>query len=270
MAFLMPQLSYQIILSCSIIVSLAALLTMRLQQISDALNPLSPLSRLSISVPHRVLIVGCAYGGIAALVNLLDLERGKARESWYPLPDFKGQKSKNGIEITVIDERDGYCRSPSIRLLSPKILPLPRFANTFAQSTPWGAPLAHVAPKHTASMWKRFSHINEFRRPNLHFKHGSVIKIDPEAKVAEWLDRSGTPQQHYYDYVIVGTGLKRHWPAVPKSGSYEEFRRDGQELIDEITGRDLQHKDRKVVIIGAGMPAMILSADHVTDCSQVP
>lgn len=82
---------------------------MRLQPISDAPNPLSPLTKLSLSTPHRVLIVGCAYGGISALVNLLDLAQGKARECVYPVPDLQGMKTKNGVEITVIDERDGYC-----------------------------------------------------------------------------------------------------------------------------------------------------------------
>lgn len=83
---------------------------MRLQALSDALNPLSPLANLSLSSsPHRVLVVGCAYGGLSAVVNLLDYEKGKARQSVYPGPDFKGAKSRNGIEITVIDERDGYC-----------------------------------------------------------------------------------------------------------------------------------------------------------------
>jgi hypothetical protein len=71
---------------------------------------LQDFSGLSLSSPHRVLIVGCAYGGISALVNLLDLSLGRARQSVYPGPDFKGIKSRDGVEITVIDERDGYCK----------------------------------------------------------------------------------------------------------------------------------------------------------------
>ncbi len=102
-------------------------------------------------------------------------------------------------------------------------------------------------------MWKRFSHLNELKHPNLTFKHGSVKSIDPEAKVAEWSDRSGRTQQQAYDYLVVATGLKRHWPAVPKSGSYEEYLRDGKSFIDKITGGDVsKHEGRRVVIIGAG------------------
>ncbi|KAF2715736.1 FAD/NAD(P)-binding domain-containing protein [Pleomassaria siparia CBS 279.74] len=188
---------------------------------------LQDFNNLSLSSPHRVLIVGCAYGGISALVNLLDLSNGRARQSVYPGPDFKGLKANNGVDITVIDERDGYFHSV-------------------------GAPLAHVTQKHTKLMWKRFSHLNELRHPNLHFKHGSVKKIDPESKTAEWVDKSGKTQFQSYDYVIMATGLRRHWPAVPKSGSYEEYLRQGHELIARITGVDPAPKDRKIVIIGAG------------------
>lgn len=67
------------------------------------------LSSVSSSSPHRVLVVGCAYGGVSAVVNLLEYSQGRARQSVYPGPDFKGARSRRGVEITVIDERDGYC-----------------------------------------------------------------------------------------------------------------------------------------------------------------
>jgi len=89
---------------------------MRLHTPSDVLNPLSPLASLSLGAPHKVLVVGCAYGGISAVVNLLDLIQGKGlRPSGYEAADFLGRKSKNGVEITVIDERDGYCTSSPVR-----------------------------------------------------------------------------------------------------------------------------------------------------------
>jgi hypothetical protein len=81
------------------------LLNMRMPNLTDAIGG------MSLSSPHRVLVVGCAYGGIAAIVNLLELNNGKARQPIYPGPDFKGTKSRRGIEVTVIDERDGYCAS---------------------------------------------------------------------------------------------------------------------------------------------------------------
>lgn len=110
-------------------------------------------------------------------------------------------------------------------------------------------------------MWKRYSHLNELQHKNLKFKHGSVQKIDPSTKVAEWLDRSGKKQEQAYDYVIVATGLKRHWPAVPKSGSYEEFLRDSKEFVDSFTGGSQEPKNRKVVVIGAGAVGVEFAAE---------
>jgi hypothetical protein len=78
---------------------------MKIPSVTDAFG------NLTLSNPHRVLIVGCAYGGISAVINLLEYSRGAARQSVYPGPDFEGTKSQRGVEITVIDERDGYCTS---------------------------------------------------------------------------------------------------------------------------------------------------------------
>jgi NADH dehydrogenase FAD-containing subunit len=111
-------------------------------------------------------------------------------------------------------------------------------------------------------MWRRFSHLNELRHSNLHFKHGSVKKVDPEAKVAEWCDRNGQTQRQTYDYLVMATGLKRHWPAVPKSGSFEEYLTDGKAFIEKITGSDLTKLDnRKVVVIGAGAVGVEFAAE---------
>lgn len=77
-------------------------------------NIADTLGGLSLSPPHRVLIVGCAYGGVSTVVNLLEYANGKGRQSFYPGPDFKNVKSRRGVEVTVIDERDGYCASFSL------------------------------------------------------------------------------------------------------------------------------------------------------------
>jgi NADH dehydrogenase FAD-containing subunit len=125
-----------------------------------------------------------------------------------------------------------------------------------------GAPLAHVTPKYTSHMWRRFSHLNELKNHNLHFKHGSVRSVDPETKVAEWRDRNGKTQRQAYDYLVMATGLKRHWPAVPKSGSYEEYLRDGAAFIERITGGDhTKHQGRRVVVIGAGAVGVEFAAE---------
>jgi len=108
-------------------------------------------------------------------------------------------------------------------------------------------------------MWRRFSHLNELNQPNLHFKHGSVRNVDPEAKIAEWCDRDGKSQHQAYDYLVMATGLKRRWPAVPKSGSYEEYMQDGKAFIQKITGNSTD--GRKVVVIGAGAVGIEFAAE---------
>ena len=47
------------------------------------------------------------------MVNLLDCAKGKGmRDNYIPeTVDFKNKKSKQGVEVTVLDERDGYCTS---------------------------------------------------------------------------------------------------------------------------------------------------------------
>lgn len=62
--------------------------------------------------PHsrvfRVLIIGGSYGGLAAALTLVDLTRGKlARFNFNP--DAKTSENQLPIQITVVDERDGYC-----------------------------------------------------------------------------------------------------------------------------------------------------------------
>jgi hypothetical protein len=47
------------------------------------------------------------------VLTVLEYSQGKARQSVYPGPNFKGVKTSRGVEITVIDERDGYCASLS-------------------------------------------------------------------------------------------------------------------------------------------------------------
>jgi len=125
-----------------------------------------------------------------------------------------------------------------------------------------GAPLAHVTPKHTTHMWKRFSHLNELRQSNLHFHHGSVKEINPETKVAEWCDRNGKTHRQAYDYLIMATGLKRCFPAVPKSGSFEDYQKDAGAFIDKITGGDpLKCQGRRVVVVGAGAVGVEFAAE---------
>lgn len=62
--------------------------------------------------PFKVFIVGISYAGVSTALNLLDLSIGKtprlAHTPYEHHPDFKNVP----VEITIADERDGFCRRP--------------------------------------------------------------------------------------------------------------------------------------------------------------
>jgi hypothetical protein len=63
--------------------------------------------------PYRVLIAGGAYGGVSAAVNLLDLSLG--RSARLDPDKAPAEEARDGVpvEIHIVDERDGYCKTAS-------------------------------------------------------------------------------------------------------------------------------------------------------------
>lgn len=66
---------------------------------------LTPSSRV-----FRVLIIGGSYGGLATALTLADLARGQTARFNYN-PEAKAPSTGIPLQITVVDERDGYCMS---------------------------------------------------------------------------------------------------------------------------------------------------------------
>lgn len=61
----------------------------------------------SESTPFKVLVLGGCYGGLSAALNLVDLSEGRAaRQGNGVVP---GHDGKIPIDVTIVDERDGYC-----------------------------------------------------------------------------------------------------------------------------------------------------------------
>lgn len=59
--------------------------------------------------PVRVFIAGGSYAGLSTAMNLLDLATGNSpRMSGEAYPHVAGFE-KMDIEITIADERDGFC-----------------------------------------------------------------------------------------------------------------------------------------------------------------
>lgn len=79
-------------------------------------SALSPNMTISIAgttassdqAPVKVLILGGSYGGLAAAMNLADLCAGKPSRFGLQNPQ---PGSKVPLDITIIDERDGYCKA---------------------------------------------------------------------------------------------------------------------------------------------------------------
>ena len=67
------------------------------------------LNVISQSNPFKVLVIGGSYAGLGTTLNLLDLCAGKH-------PRFAGsgeapEAKKVPIDVTIVDERDGYCEN---------------------------------------------------------------------------------------------------------------------------------------------------------------
>lgn len=62
--------------------------------------------------PYKVLVLGGSYGGLGAALNLWDLCNGRSAR-FSAAQDKSLCSSKIPVDITIVDERDGYCESNS-------------------------------------------------------------------------------------------------------------------------------------------------------------
>lgn len=63
---------------------------------------------------NRVLVIGGAYAGLSAVIHLLELANGgEHRPTSVPLPPVTGKPLQSSVQITMVDERDGFCKSRS-------------------------------------------------------------------------------------------------------------------------------------------------------------
>jgi hypothetical protein len=60
--------------------------------------------------PFKVLVVGGSYGGLGTALNLLDLCSARFPRFAYN-PEGEPVDRKISVEITIVDERDGYCKT---------------------------------------------------------------------------------------------------------------------------------------------------------------
>jgi hypothetical protein len=107
----------------------------------------------------RVLVIGGSYSGLAATVNLVDLCDGKQPRFTSIPTDVVSPKTKLPIDITIVDERDGYCTyyaSPCAGICN--VCPLPRkvYSYTLAMerhNVIQTQDVSKETPKHIISRW---------------------------------------------------------------------------------------------------------------------
>lgn len=193
--------------------------------------------------PVRLLVLGGSYGGMAAALNFADLCAEKS--SRFTLANVR-PGHKIPVDITIVDERDGYCTHKY------------PFFHESLYSHPIdhliGSPLALADEQYGAKAWVKFAEIKALQHPQFRIKHGSVTDVDPEAKVAQIrLHGSLQTEDLEYDYLIAATGLRRAWPSVPQALTRKSY-------LDEIRPHiaSVSKAEHGVAVIGGGEPTISL------------
>ncbi|KAI1778011.1 FAD/NAD(P)-binding domain-containing protein [Hypoxylon cercidicola] len=172
----------------------------------------------SATNPYRVLIVGGCYSGLAVAVNLL--EKCDTIES--PIP----------VEITIVDERDGFYHVI-------------------------GSPLALASRSYAEKAWVKFKDIPVLQRPNVRFVHGTVSKISPENKTATILEQPNKVERpEVYDFFVAASGLRRVWPVVPQSATRDAYLEEAGRHINAVV-----NSTAPVLVVGGGAVGIEMAAE---------
>ncbi|EAQ83086.1 hypothetical protein CHGG_10904 [Chaetomium globosum CBS 148.51] len=184
--------------------------------------------------PFKVLVAGGSYGGLSAALNLQDLCQGLApRCGPTPAEGKPVQPSPCAVDITIINERDGYYHVI-------------------------GSPLALASEAHAEKFWVKYEDMPGLRSPNIRVLHGSVKSVDPERKVATYLAHGSTeePEEMQYDYFVAASGLRRAWPVVPQSLRRKQYLFEAGDHIRAATAA--RHG---VVVVGGGAVGIEMAAE---------
>ncbi|KAJ5578799.1 uncharacterized protein N7459_007763 [Penicillium hispanicum] len=180
----------------------------------------------------RVLVIGGSYGGLAAALNLSDLSRGR-RARFDSNPNSTLPSHRIPIQITVVDERDGYYHL----IGSPKSLACEKFA---------------------LESWTRFRDIPALNSPDFTFIQGSVSEVNCRSKVAHILETNTKETRvEPYDYLIASSGLRRVFPTVPGSLQRTEFLREVKHHIADMR----RAQEEGVAVVGGGAVGVEMAAE---------
>ncbi|KAH8735297.1 hypothetical protein BGZ61DRAFT_490937 [Ilyonectria robusta] len=180
----------------------------------------------------RVFVAGGSYAGVASAVNLLDLSQGLTPRQNEETYEFHSDLKTFDIEVTMVDERDGY-----YHLI--------------------GTPLALADSEYAKKNWVKYSDCAGLQVPNLKILQGSVTSVDPEAKTAVVTDAlTKETSTHKYDYFVAASGLRRVWPVVPQSTTRKQYLLEAEKQI-----QNLNNAKHGVVIVGGGAVGIEMAAE---------
>ncbi|KAK4162359.1 hypothetical protein QBC43DRAFT_215319 [Cladorrhinum sp. PSN259] len=196
------------------------------------------------NTPFRVLIVGGSYAGLSAALNLQDLCSGKSpRCGPAPKPAEGAEPASSSslpqfdIDITIIDERDGF-----FHLI--------------------GTPLALTSKSYADRTWVRYEDLPCVRdSSSIKVVQGSVTEVDQISKSAKYLtvrhgEKTGEVQSVEYDYLVVAAGLRRVWPVVPQALDKKGWMAEAERHIEEgAKGR------YGVLVVGGGAVGIEMAAE---------
>ncbi|KAG7284031.1 hypothetical protein NEMBOFW57_010389 [Staphylotrichum longicolle] len=181
----------------------------------------------------RVLVVGGAYGGLSVALNLQDLCRGlPPRCGEKPTDDEQVVVAQFALDITIVDERDGYYHTI-------------------------GSPLALASEAFAEKCWVKYDEIPALQSPDIRVLQGSVKSVDPERKVASYVGHGSTETTELqYDYFVAASGLRRVWPVVPQSLRRKQYLFEAGDHIRAVTAAK-----HGVVIVGGGAVGIEMAAE---------
>jgi NADH dehydrogenase FAD-containing subunit len=190
--------------------------------------------------PH-VLIVGGAYGGLSTLNTLIALSSGKSLPegrkggppggpggrrgppppAFAPLPEIS-RALRTKPRYTILDERDGFYHTV-------------------------GAPLGTISSSFTKTMWARYADIDpeRFLEENVQFLQGSATGLNAEKKTLKYSSKS-EEKSISYDYLVLGTGMRRGGPVVPQSTDKADALEESDRYEASLS------KAEKIVLVGGG------------------
>ncbi|KAJ5767066.1 uncharacterized protein N7511_004682 [Penicillium nucicola] len=183
---------------------------------------------------YKVLVVGGSYAGLAATLNLIDLCHG--RKCRFNLdPSAVAPQRKIPVQVTIVDERDGY-----YHLI--------------------GVPLALGSNQDASNFWKKYEDIPALQSPDIKIIQGSVESVDCKSRVAR-INQTTASDGHRileenYDYMIATTGLRREWPSAPKSLSREAYLAEMADSVETI-----ENAAQGVVVVGGGAVGIEIAAE---------